>query len=76
MPTLHEQYPCHVCEKSHALYFTGDAAPDLGKQFYYVCPTNGFAVRITRADGWKLADTQPKGALVVHSGEGVGREGA
>lgn len=73
MPAVHETYPCHVCGKSHALYFADGATPDLCRQFFYVCPSNGFAVRITRADAWKPVDTKPKGALEVMCGDGVGR---
>jgi hypothetical protein len=76
MPAVHESYPCHVCAKTHALYFAAGAVPDLHKQFFYICPANGFAVRITRASGWKPVEAQPPDTLPVHCGEGVGRDGA
>jgi hypothetical protein len=68
MPSIHDRYPCHVCEKTHALYLIHGTVPNLTNQLFYVCPSNGFAVRVTRADGWKPVEAQPKDALMVHGG--------
>jgi len=75
MPAIHETYPCHVCGKTHVLFFVGDAAPELGRQFFYVCPSNGFAVRITTAEGWSSVETKPQGALQVMGTELSNRAG-
>jgi hypothetical protein len=69
MPALHQRYHCHVCEKAHVLYLDHGIAPDLNQHFLSICPMNGFAVRITRADGWKPVDAKPQGALVVMGSE-------
>lgn len=38
MPAVHETYPCHVCEKTHALHLDTGAVPDLDQQLYYISP--------------------------------------
>jgi hypothetical protein len=76
MPAVRENYPCHVCEKTHALYLLHGTVPELDKQLFYVCPKNGFAVRVTKADGWKPVDAKPDGVLTVHGTELPNRAGA
>jgi len=73
MPAIHERYPCHVCGKTHVLYFADGLVPDLDRQFFYTCTKPAFAVRITIAEGWKPADAKPPGALLVKCGDGAAR---
>lgn len=60
MPAIHENYTCHVCGKSHALYFAQGAAPDQSKQFYCICPSSDFAVRVASTSGWKPVGAGPR----------------
>ena len=74
MPVVRENYPCRNCEKkTHTLYFAGNAAPELHRQHFHVCPSGGFATRVTVGDGWFPVDSRPKGAIEVHCGDGAGR---
>jgi hypothetical protein len=70
MPALHPTYACHVCKKTHALYLPHGTVPDLFQQLFYVCPKNGFAIRVTVADGWNPVEgVKPAGALEVYGTE-------
>ncbi len=76
MPVVRELFPCAACEKTHILYLPHGTAPDLGRQLYYICPKIGFAVRVTKADGWKPVDAKPVGAVSVVDAEMNNRVGA
>ena len=73
MPSILENYSCHVCAKRHTLYFAGPAAPGPGKLTFYICPGDAFAIRVTTGDGWKPVDARPKGSLELICGDEAGR---
>jgi hypothetical protein len=66
MATIAVDRQCDVCNGQHTFCEPTSDSLTIGKKYEYVCPETGMMGKLTSAaDGWKVAEECPPGAVIV-----------